>query len=244
MNSVQSHYDELLGPVYSWILGDFAAAYQANVELFDRLQVTARPNGLAIDLGSGPGCQSIPLAERGFRVVAIDFCRHLLDELEERAGQLPVTAVCDDLLRFGEHVSDPADLIVCMGDTLVHLPDPASVEALVGKLPGALSPGGAFVASLRDYTGPVPTGAERFIPLRSSKDRIFTCFLEHAGDIIRVHDILQVRENGEWRLRISSYVKLRLDYRWLIGRLEDCGLAVDDAVVDGDMVVIRATRPR
>jgi ubiquinone/menaquinone biosynthesis C-methylase UbiE len=105
LKSVRNHYDEFLAPVYSWILGDFENAYHANVELFERLRLSPEQGDLAADLDCGPGCQSLPLAERGFRVVAIDFCQELLDELAERAGELQITTVCDDLTDFDQHVS-------------------------------------------------------------------------------------------------------------------------------------------
>jgi 2-polyprenyl-3-methyl-5-hydroxy-6-metoxy-1,4-benzoquinol methylase len=128
LKSVRNHYDEFLAPVYSWILGDFENAYQVNVEFFASLELSAERGDVAVDLGCGPGCQSLPLAERGFRVVAIDFCQELLDELTERAGDLQITTVCDDLIEFDKHIDEPPALVVCMGDTLVHLPDTASVD--------------------------------------------------------------------------------------------------------------------
>ena len=70
MHSVKDHYDKLLGPVYSWMIGDFDQAYAANVALFEKLAVTPSTNDVAVDLGCGPGCQAVPLAERGFAVTA------------------------------------------------------------------------------------------------------------------------------------------------------------------------------
>ena len=145
MKSVRNHYDEFLAPVYSWILGDFENACQANTELFARLGLAPDSGELAIDLGCGPGCQSLPLAERGFKVVAVDFCQELLDELTERSGDLPISTVCEDLTAFADHVDDPPALIVCMGDTLVHLPDVASVERLIDRVSSTLKPGGTFI---------------------------------------------------------------------------------------------------
>ena len=56
------------------------------------------------------------------------FCQELVDELKRHAGELPVNAVCDDLTTFTRHVTDPPDVIVCMGDTLVHLQDVPTVD--------------------------------------------------------------------------------------------------------------------
>lgn len=243
MNSVKTHYDKLLGPVYSWIVGDFDTATDQCRAQFRKLGIASQPDGLAVDLGCGPGCQSIPLAELGYRVVAIDFCRQLLEELEQHRGDLPITTVCDDLLNFSAHLEQAPQLIVCMGDTLVHLPDRISVESVLDSAASALAPGGTFIASLRDYGGPPPTGADRFIPLRSSEDRIFTCFLDYRDDVIVVHDILQLREADGWRMEISNYQKLVLDYRSLVESLGRLGLAVRPPVTSAGMVLLRADKP-
>ena len=242
MRSVKDHYDELLGPVYSWIIGDFDNAYANNVALFEKMSVSPKSNAAAVDLGCGPGCQAIPLAERGFSVTAIDFCNSLLLELQERASGLEIRTVCDDMLNVEQHISE-VELAVCMGDTLVHLPDLDAVDDLIVKVGRILSPGGRFIATLRDYVAPPPTGADRFIPLRSSDERIFTCFLDYQGDVIDVHDILQVRRNGSWDLRISNYQKLALDYRRVAERLCDAGLQVSEPSRDGAMILLEARKP-
>jgi len=178
VKSVRDHYDDFLGPVYSWILGDFENARKRNVALFDELDLAPRQGAVAVDLGSGPGCQSLPLANIGYHVLAIDFCADLIDELAEHAGDLPVRTVCDDLSAFRSHLSEPPDLIVCMGDTLVHLHDTDTVDRVLDDVCESLNPGGRFIYSIRDYFSNVPEGAERFIPIRSSDSQIFTCFLD------------------------------------------------------------------
>lgn len=231
----------MLGPVYSWILGDFEKAHDANAELFAQLSVVPQSGSKAVDLGCGPGCQSIPLAQLGYSVTAIDFCEDLLQELNARAVGLPITTVCDDLLNFRMHLDDP-DLIVCMGDTLVHLPDMESVDALIDTVADALNPGGHFIATLRDYSTPPLTGTDRFIPVRSSDHQVFTCFLEYESNSINVHDILHEKKNGEWGLTVSSYQKLLLDHRHVAARLRKRGLNVAEPSMSGGMVVLKADK--
>lgn len=225
MNDVKKHYDSLLGPVYSWILGDFEQAQAKNATLFDRLGLLPVETGVAVDLGAGPGCQSVPLADRGYDVVAIDFCTELLDELRVHAGERSVRTVCDDIGNFRKHV-ERADLVVCMGDTLVHLQDLAAVESALRDMAAAVVAGGSVVISIRDYVSPGPTGKDRFIPIRSSRDRIFTCFLEYGDEVVDVHDILQSRDGDTWTLEVSGYRKLRLDIEWVAGVLARAGLDV------------------
>lgn len=242
MNPVKAHYDQLLGSVYSWILGDFETARENNARLFETLGIERQSSGTAVDLGSGPGCQALPLADLGFDVTAIDFCAELLDELRTHAGGDRVTTVLDDILNFRSHLDRAPELIVCMGDTLVHLPDRTSASQLLRNAAAALAENGSLVISLRDYDAPGPEGPDRFIPIRSSEDRIFTCFLEYEIDVVRVHDILQRRVNGEWQLSISDYQKLRLGIDWVAEILVSEGLGIARRMEANGMLVLHARK--
>ena len=211
MNSeTTKHYAHHLGPIYSWMVGDFDTATKSMREYFDSVELNPGPDSVAIDLGCGHGLQSVALAEKGFRVIGIDSCQLLLDELVSRSDSLSVTTVCDDLLNFGAHTNGLADAIICMGDTLTHLTLESDVEQLVHDVSKTLSPNGRFCVSFRDYSGPPPEGTDRFIPVRSDDDRIQTCFLEYEAETIRVHDLIHSRSESSWDFSVSSYTKLRL----------------------------------
>jgi SAM-dependent methyltransferase len=241
--SAKDHYDQLLGPVYSWIIGDFTSVCRRNAALLSSLGLHSKQNGLAIDLGCGPGCHSIPLAEAGFRVIGIDFCAELLSELQRYAASLPIKTVRDDILQFRRHLDDRPQIVLCMGDTLVHLPDWDAVQTLIAEVVDSLLPGGTFVASLRDYTTIPPEGPDRFIPVRSNANRIFTCFLQYRRDTVDVCDILQTRDGDDWRLQVSQYQKLRLDYRRVVELLQELGMEVDQPFDDHGMTCIRSVKP-
>lgn len=226
MESVRDHYDHFLASVYSWILGDFDAARQKYSTFFDSVGLHPGDGAIAVDLGCGPGCQALPLATAGYKVLAVDFCQPLLDELDRRAQGLDVHGICDDLCNFRRHLAGPVDLIVCMGDTLVHLPDESTVTAVIADICAALKPGGKFIYAIRDYVAPPPTGAARFIPIRASDERIFTCFVDYHDDYVHVHDILWQRLDGQWRQQVSDYRKLRLDSAWINRQLEANGLHI------------------
>lgn len=74
MNTAKEHYDQQIASVYSWMAGAPETVLKRNHDLFRQLGLDSTPRGLAIDLGAGSGFQSIPLAELGFSVVAVDFC--------------------------------------------------------------------------------------------------------------------------------------------------------------------------
>jgi len=206
MASTRDHYETHLAPVYLWMAGGIESALALGAS--DVAGFATAP-GAAVDLGAGFGMHSIPLARLGFSVLALDSSPQLLAELRTHAAGLPVRTVQADLLDFPAHLAGPVDLILCMGDTLTHLEEPADVERLLKAVAPALRPGGRFVATFRDYRE-LPEGERRFIPVRSDTGRIHTCFLEAQGPRVCVHDILHERRGDAWSMKVSSYAKLRL----------------------------------
>lgn len=209
-STVYDHYLKHLGPIYSWMAGDFDAGCAFNAQFFDEINLQPTVSSVAVDLGSGHGFQTVPLVRRGFRVKAIDNCSVLLAELEQHTNQLDVTTIDDDLLNFDTHLSTPIDAIVCMGDTVTHLESLDAVSLLIQKAAGFLEPNGVLCLSFRDYVSMELRGNTRFIPVRSDPDRIHTCFLEYHAQTVHVHDILHIRNEGGWDMSVGVYSKLRL----------------------------------
>lgn len=196
---------------------------------------------LAVDLGAGFGMHSIPLARRGFSVVAIDTCSGLLEELRQHRDSLPIQTIRDDVREFRRYVSTEVQIVLCMGDTLTHLPDTDSVLQLLSDVAESLMPGGQFILTFRDYSREL-SGDQRFIPVRSDDSRILTCFLEYAEAHITVHDILYERDVSGWDFRVSSYQKLRLAPDWICSALESRGFSVQREPGIAGMVRLVSTR--
>ncbi|MBW4533316.1 MAG: class I SAM-dependent methyltransferase [Pleurocapsa minor HA4230-MV1] len=121
MPTVKQHYANVLADVYAWMLGGFDFALNKHTEFFRLNNISPQASGIAIDLGAGCGFQSIPLANLGFSVTAIDLDQKLLNELKANASNLNITTIQDDLINFEQYVDNQAELIVCMTDTLLHL---------------------------------------------------------------------------------------------------------------------------
>lgn len=206
MTTVTDHYESLLAPMYLWMAGGFEHAVALGRE---DIAGHVGNGGVAVDLGAGFGMHAIPLARAGYVVLAIDSSALLIGQLQKHAAGLDVRAVVGDMLSFGEHLSDQADLVICMGDTLTHLQSELFVLTLLRRVADALRPGGTFLATFRDYTR-LPEGTARFIPVRGDDTRILTCFLETQADRVLVHDILHERSGEAWSMRVSAYPKLRL----------------------------------
>jgi len=242
MNTAKDHYNQQLAAVYSWMSGNPAAAIERNHALFCQFAIGSTPRGLAVDLGAGSGFQSIPLAELGFSVVAIDFCYALLSELRDRAKHLSIRTVHDDLLNFSQHIQEQAQLIVCMGDTLTHLESLSAVDSLLLDIERSLLENGMLILSFRDYVSAELHGTQRFIPVRSDESTILTCFLEYQDNTVAVHDLLYQKQGDLWSFSASAYQKLRLDPHWLCDRLSEIGLKVIQNEMINGMVCIIAKK--
>ena len=210
MASVRKHYDNFLAEHYSWMFGDFHATVQENKDLFKLNGFEPRLGGKALDLGCGSGFQSIALSKLGFRVLAVDMCETLLNELRNRSAGRDIDVVQGDILDYNMYADEgPFEVAVCMGDTLTHLQNTREVSALFATIYPLLEQGGRLALSFRDLTAELK-GIDRIIPVRSDDDKIMATFLEYEKTQVNVHDIVFVRGDSGWDLRKSTYKKLRI----------------------------------
>jgi SAM-dependent methyltransferase len=225
MTSCADHYEHLLAPIYLWMAGGAQAALRAGRAEIEASGLQLGPGSSVVDLGAGFGMHAIPLAQDGARVVAFDSSALLLRTLDGLRGVAPVRGVCDDLLAFPGHLTERPDAILCMGDTITHLPDAGAVASLVQSAATLLERGGAFVVSLRDHAVPL-LGDQRFILVRGDDTRLLTCFLDSEATSVLVHDILHERTADGWTTRVSHYRKLRLATGDLVAQMESAGFEV------------------
>jgi SAM-dependent methyltransferase len=206
---VKDHYKNHLHSYYSWIYGGHESKTSENLDFFNDHGIKPNSNGLALDLGCGSGFQSIPLADIGFEVKAIDFCGELLRELKEKSGARNISVIEADMTDFKRYAQFEPELVVCMGDTITHLDSLASVNSLLGNCHEILRRDGRLVLTFRDLTFELKD-EKRFIPVQNGDGRIFTCFLEYFPDHVKVFDLVNEKDAGGWSQKIIWYNKLRI----------------------------------
>ncbi len=241
MATVKEHYDRVLSDVYSWMFGGFESGIERNRDFFKRHKISPVRSGVAVDLGAGCGFQSIPLAEAGFSVIAVDIDGKLLNELKNHSGALAVKIVQDDLINFDQYAKKPVELIVCMTDTLLHLESKDKVLSLFKKAVSSLEPGGKFIITFRDLSAEL-SELDRFIPVKSDENIIFTCFLEYEPETVKVHDIIYKKSNEKWILNKSFYRKLRLSKDWVDSQLSRVGFNRVESTADHGFITIVAAK--
>jgi SAM-dependent methyltransferase len=249
MSTVKEHYDRLLSKHYSWMFGQSFEDRALEQQSFLAQALAAlkqRPkNAMAVDLGSGPGFQTIALARLGFSpVIALDTSADLLNELRTHSDGLDIRTAKVDLRELPQIVSaEQASVVVCMGDTITHLEAKPDVVALLRSVFDALHPGGVFVLTYRDLTDEL-TGLDRFIPVCSDADTIMTCFLEYeSADTVMVHDLIHSRAESGWSLAKSCYPKLRLGIDWLLQELKTAGFLIVSHGNAGRLLQVTAEKP-
>ncbi|NGN65006.1 class I SAM-dependent methyltransferase [Streptomyces sp. A7024] len=236
MTEAADHYDRLLARHYTWMLGgDLAALAAEQADLLRGVGVAPRTAAAtAVDLGCGPGNQSLALARLGFStVLAVDTSETLLGQLTAAAdGDPAIRTVQADIRGVLPRITRPGavDTIVCMGDTLTHLPAKDDVTALLSDIAAALAEGSRLVITYRDLTRPL-TGTDRFILVRGTADQLLTCFLDYGdggdGETVLVHDMLYTRTGDDtWTQQLSTYPKLRIAADWLTAQCTAAGLTV------------------
>jgi SAM-dependent methyltransferase len=240
--SVTEHYQNLLADRYGWMFGSFEERIAEQEALFKRLSLHHGPKGAALDLGCGSGFQSIALARLGFSVAAVDLSERLLKELADHRGTLPIETVQADLRDFAAFSDNSFQLVVCMGDTLTHLPARSDVPPLFQQIRRVLKPGGKVVMSFRDL-GQELKGTDRFIPVKSDPDRIMTCVLDYESETVVVTDLFYERTHSGWVFHKSSYRKTRLAPSWVAEQLRAAGLQVSFRDVIAGLQILAALKP-
>ena len=228
MVTVEEHYESLLSDVYTWLMGGFDEAKSNNVEFFKSRNITPSSSGIAVDLGAGSGFQSIPLAELGFNVTAIDLSQKLLNELKSNSNNQPIITINDDILNFKDHVSASCELIVCMTDTITHLKSKDEALKIFQDSFNSLEGGVKLILTFRDLSTEL-NDTDRFIPVRSDENIIFTCFLEYEPATVKIHDIVYIKTNGTWKLNKSCYRKIRLSVEWVENQLLSIGFKLEES---------------
>ena len=134
--ALAASYDRLTNDVdyESWV--DFTQA------ILEREGLSPRT---AADLACGTGSATRILAQRGYRVTAVDLSESMLTEAMDKCSDLEVlpTFVHQNLAEL--QLPRAVDLAVCFLDSLDYILDPADCEAAIRRTYKALNPGGIFI---------------------------------------------------------------------------------------------------
>ncbi len=161
------------------------------------------------DVACGTGRHAIALAEQGYEVVGYD---------ASPAALARAVAAATGPVRFHEGLfgrlsatgEAPFEALLCLGNSLPHILEPATLQATIDDFARLLKPGGRAMIHLRNLPLAAAQG-ERWLPLRAETDgdgtdRIFQRLYDFGPDpLVQFHFVvLQRRRGEEWTRRIES----------------------------------------
>lgn len=238
--TAKEHYDTHLGHFYFWMTGDFDISSNEFKSFLTDNFVKPLSNKIAIDLGAGHGIQSIPLAQIGFQVLAVDFNQQLLDELIINSRGLNIKTINDNIKRVETFANKP-ELIVCCGDTLSHLDNKTEAKTFIANIAKSLDEKGKLILSFRDYSNELK-GTDRFIPVKSDETKILTCVLDFEDEFVNVTDLLHEKTGTVWKQKVSTYKKVRLLTSEVLAELEANGMTINFNQVVSRLTTIIASK--
>lgn len=222
---VEEHYDKHLAHFYSWMVGDLNIKTEELKNFLSKNGIHPSENKVAIDLEAGNGIQSIALKELGFDVTAIDFNDLLLDELESNPRGKGINNVRTDIKKVSGFKDIRPELISCCGDTITHPKNKKQIEKLLKDSADILEANGKLILTFRDYSNEL-IDKQRFIPVKSSADRILTCILEYGTEKVKVTDLLHDKTGNEWTQKVCSYEKVRISPKEVVEFIETNGMKI------------------
>lgn len=163
-------------------------------ELVAELLAGLRP-GVAVDLAAGEGRHALWLADRGWRVTAVDFSAAGLDRGRARPGADRVDWVTADVRTW---TAEPASLDLVLVAYL-HLPAPETADLLTRAV-GLLRPGGSLLVLGHDVANPAEgVGGPQDPEILHSVDRL--------GPVARLLDVdrlAQVRRPTPYGIALDT----------------------------------------
>lgn len=233
MSDVERHYRDLLGDIYPWMVASKGDPVERASEWLREWRLLGGQSYLDLGAGFGAHAEALLRADKVVTVVDLDegLVRRCQETLRPWTDALRAQVVQADLLQYLATAGELRwDTVLCLGDTLTHLPDPAAVESLVQSSAQHLEYGGALALQWRDTSRFTLEGSARFIEVACDHQRTMHCLLEPLDEQrLRVTDLVtDVTAEGP-RTRISDYVKLRLSMSWVRDVALAAGFAIESA---------------
>jgi SAM-dependent methyltransferase len=146
-SSLLEYYDELF-PVETTRL-DFI---ESSIACYRKEQNIDMPK--VLDLGCATGTTAIQLMRRGMDVVGIDSNTQMIQSAARRNPE-PKTHCrffLMDITESGKYLpKNSFDMVLCLGNTMVHLDAIDKIEELIKSVHSLLKPGGIFIFQLINY---------------------------------------------------------------------------------------------
>lgn len=158
-------------------------------------QVLANKTRL-LDIGCGNGNKTILLAEPHRKIYAVDGDAGMIAVARRNYAGLGVDYAVLDMRNLRTGLKERCfDGVLCLGNTLVHLPDKTAVEALLADVYVLMSVSGVFVIQILHYEW-IIVGKVSALPLIDTPHVVFRRNYEWEGDVLHFKTALTDKADG------------------------------------------------
>ena len=193
-----------------------------------------------LDTACGTGMHAIALAQRGYRVAGADLSAGMIRRARANAEAAGVD-VRFEVAGFGElaaRVGTGFDAVLCLGNSLPHVPTPDDLSAALTDFAACLRPGGRLLIQNRNFDA-VLERRERWMGPQAHREGgtewLFLRFYDFEPDGTLAFTVVTLRqeEHGGWSQQVATTRLWPLRQAELVAALQAAGF--DEIICWGDM---------
>ncbi len=197
---------EALAGLYDLLMDDID--YQQWADYLHKLLVSNHCPGMRLlDLGCGTGNITIPLAQKGYQVTAVDLSAEMLAQAKAKCAALGLNIDWQQQDMTQLHLEDGAefDAVLATFDAVNYLTEPEALQDLLHTVNGLLAPGGLFVFDvqtpykLREYLGD-----NIFTLHRPEVDYIWENHFDEEEQLCQMELTFFIRQDGGLYRRVTE----------------------------------------
>ena len=227
-NLLASHYDHFV----NWP-ARLAAELPFIEQFLHRVPHADGSPAHVLDSASGTAMHAIALAQRGYKAAAADLSPEMVARARQNAAAAGV-ALRVEAAGFGEQAAafgDGAfDAVICLGNSLPHVPDEAALAAALADFAACLRPGGLLLLQSRNFDA-VLSHHQRWMEPQSHQEgdaeSLFIRFYDFDPDGRVTFNMLTLQRQGDapWSQQVTATRLLPLTQALLTAALEKLGYA-------------------
>jgi glycine/sarcosine N-methyltransferase len=180
-----------------------------------------------LDLACGTGNYSIALAELGCSVTAVDLDESMVHNLNKKAQQqnLDIDAHVMDMKSIDKLNNNKYDMILCIGNSLVHLENMEEIKELIYKLHSLLNEDGVLIIQIVNYDRILKFNIKELPTIDRSEQGVkFIRKYDYKNNKILFNGKLIVNERGEEKIYDNTVQLYPLLSNDLVNIYKDLGM--------------------